>query len=446
MKIAIIGTGYVGLVSGVCLASSGHEVICVDINEHIVNNLNKSVAHIYENGLPELLKIVRQSGKFSATTDLNFALEQVDTVIVAVGTPSKNGVIDLSHIIKAVGQIGEFIKNSDKFISIIIKSTVIPGTTDTIVRDEIEKSSGKKFPAFGLGMNPEFLREGEAIEDFSNPDRIVLGYEDVGTLSRLKELYSYWGVPKICVKTRTAEMIKYANNCLLAIQISAANEIANLSAAIGGIDFLEVISAVHLDKRWTPFLPDGTRISPQILQYHIPGCGFGGSCFPKDVQALRSLGRNHDIPMDMLNSVLDINDTQPFQVAKIIEKEVHSLQGKKILVLGLAFKPGTDDVRESSAIKIIESLAERGARVIAHDPIAIENFKNILGDLRESIFFAQDWVNHFDASDVIVIATNWPEYLKIAELDLNKKVVFDSRRLLNKNDLKGCTYLSIGLG
>lgn len=446
MKIAIIGSGYVGLVSGVCLASVGHEVICVDINENIVNCLNESKPHIYELGLTTILEEVRFSNRFKATTDLNMALDQVEIAIIAVGTPSKNGVIDLGYIRKISKQIGEYIKINNRHISIVVKSTVIPGTTDTVVREEIEKSSGKRFPAFGLGMNPEFLREGEAIEDFSNPDRIVLGYEDDKTLDRLQELYSHWNVEKVCVNTRTAEMIKYASNCLLATQISAINEMANLSAAVGGIDILDVVNGVHLDKRWSPTLPNGSRVSPKILTYHIPGCGFGGSCFPKDVQALRSLGGNYGLTMSLLDAVLRVNDNQPFEVVNIIERELLSLAQKKILVLGLAFKPGTDDVRESATGKIINGLVQKRAEVIAHDPIAIDNFKACMDDnLVNHVCFVEKWIDYVEKCDVILIATNWPEYFRLNELNLKGKIIFDSRRMFKSIELEGSTYLSIGM-
>jgi UDPglucose 6-dehydrogenase/GDP-mannose 6-dehydrogenase len=289
MRVGIIGTGYVGLVSGICLAAKGHSVTCVDLNQAIVDRLNGGTPHIHERGLPELLSEVRRQGLFAATCDLDAALDGADLVLIAVGTPSKDGVIDLGQIVAAARSIGAYLRRRDRFLSVVVKSTVVPGTTDTIVRAAIEEASGKAFPAFGLGMNPEFLREGEAIEDFMEPDRIVLGHEDPETLARLEELYAPWQADKLRVNTRTAELIKYANNALLATQISAINEIANLATAIGGIDVMDVVRGVHLDKRWNPITQDGGRVAPPILTYLVPGCGFGGSCFPKDLQALRSL-------------------------------------------------------------------------------------------------------------------------------------------------------------
>jgi len=249
MKLAIVGTGYVGLVSAVCLAAKGHSVICVDKSDAVVATLNAGNPHIFEIGLPELLGEVLAAKRFTVTQDLIAALDQVELVIVAVGTPSKDGIIDLSFIKEVSREIGAYLKNRDRHISVVIKSTVVPGTTDTVVKRTIEEASGKTFPAFGLGMNPEFLREGDAISDFANPDRIVLGHEDEHTLALLEELYAGWEVDKVRVNTRTAEMIKYANNALLATQISAINEIANLSAALGGIDVMDVVAGVHADKR-----------------------------------------------------------------------------------------------------------------------------------------------------------------------------------------------------
>ena len=344
----VVGTGYVGLVSGVCLAAKGHYVTCVDINPNVVAKLNKGVPHIYECGLEELLKDSLNARQFSATTDLHAGLKTADLVIIAVGTPTRDGVIDLTYVREAARSIGAYMKATGRSLAVVVKSTVVPGTTDTVVKQEIEAALGLKFPAFGLGMNPEFLREGEAIVDFMEPDRIVLGHEDNRTLALLEELYAPWSCDKVRVNTRTAELIKYANNALLATQISAINEIANLSAAVGGIDIMDVVRGVALDKRWSPVV-DGKRVSPPILDYLIPGCGFGGSCFPKDVKALRSQGRNLGLEMSLLNSVLEVNDAQPDQVVRILESHLGDLAGRRVLVLGLAFKPGTDDVRESAS-------------------------------------------------------------------------------------------------
>lgn len=443
MRLAVVGTGYVGLVSGVCLAAKGHDVTCVDINPSIVERLNAAEPTIYEKGLPELLKDVSDAGRFRATTDLKSALDTTELVLVAVGTPSEGGKIDLKYVLGVAGEIGAYIGDHDRHISVVVKSTVIPGTTDTLVRQALEEASGKTLGAFGLGMNPEFLREGEAIEDFAYPDRIVLGHEDEKTLERLEELYAPWDVDKVRVNTRTAELIKYANNALLATQISAINEIANLAAALGGIDVMDVVKGVQLDKRWDPII-EGGRLSPQILTYLVPGCGFGGSCFPKDVQALRSQGVQHGLPMNMLNAVLDVNDVQPLQVTSIVQREIGSLKGRRVLLLGLAFKPHTDDVRESASLKIARSLLDEGASVTAHDPIAVEHFRRAFGPDADKIAFVDDWRQAAVEADVVIVATAWPDYQPLAELGLEDAVVFDARRAFRPVQFEGASYLTIG--
>jgi len=443
MKIAIVGAGYVGLVSGVCFAAKAHEVTCVDINPELVVQLNAGTSPVYERGLAELLQAALESKKFQASTDLVSALDDSDVVIIAVGTPSSNGGIDLGPVLEVARAIGEYLRNHDRYLVVVVKSTVIPGTTDTTVRSEIEKASGKEFPAFGLGMNPEFLREGEAVNDFMKPDRLVLGYEDERTLKLMEELYASWEADKIRVNTRTAELIKYANNVLLATQISAMNEIANLADTLGGIDVMDVVTAIRLDKRWNPITEKG-RLSPGILSYLVPGCGFGGSCLPKDIQALRSQGVEKGLPMRLLSAVSVINEAQPLQVIEIIEREIPDLSKRTILVLGLAFKPGTDDVRESASRTIIRLLLEKKARVFAHDPAAIDNFKGALGNSEESVSFVQDWTSSVAAADVIIVATAWPEYLELAKMNLAGKVLFDARRMFDPVAITTGQYLSVG--
>jgi UDPglucose 6-dehydrogenase len=445
MKLAVVGTGYVGQVSGVCLAAKGHDVTCVDNNLSIVERLNRGEPTIYERDLPELLAKVRGSGNFRASSEIVSALDAADMVLIAVGTPCENGIIDLRYVRSVARELGEYIKTHDRHISVVVKSSVVPGTTDTVVHEEIAKASGKCHGAFGLGMNPEFLREGEAIEDFMKPDRIVLGNEDEKTLRRLEDLYAPWTAEKIRVNTRTAEMIKYANNALLATQISAVNEIANLSAALGGIDVMDVLQGVHLDKRWNP-ITDSGRASPLILTYLVPGCGFGGSCLPKDVQALRSLGEQHGLPMQMLAAVLDVNEAQPRQVIDIIERDLQDLELRTVLVLGLAFKPGTADVRESASLKIVAALLEKGARVMAHDPVATNHFRKALGVLAGKVEFVEDWRACLNEADVVVLATRWPEYADVASAELSGKVLFDARRMLTPTTVGGAKYLSIGRG
>jgi len=444
MKICVVGTGYVGLVSGVCLAAKGHNVTCVDIDPAVVDKLGAGKTTIYEPGLDELLTRVHDEDRFRASRDLASALDGASAALVAVGTPSSDGVIDLRYIREASRSIGSYLRDNDRFLSIIVKSTVVPGTTDTVVRGEVEKASGRRLGQFGLGMNPEFLREGAAVEDFMFPDRIVLGFEDERTLALLEDMYAPWDVDKLRVNTRTAELIKYANNAILATQISAINEIANVAAAANGIDVMDVVRGVTLDKRWNP-MTNGARVMPSILSYLVPGCGFGGSCFPKDLQALRSFGRAHGVNMRVTQAVLEVNEEQPYQVAEILQRQLSDLNDKNCLVLGLAFKPETDDVRESASIKIVESLLARGASVMAHDPIAAPNFRRALGSDAERVAFVADWRAQVASADVIVIATRWAEYDALRGCDTAGKVVFDARRMFNPAAFAQANYLAIGL-
>jgi UDPglucose 6-dehydrogenase len=443
MNVTIVGAGYVGLVSGICFAIKGHAVTCVEVNSELVAQLNGGKPTIYERGLAELLGRALKSHRFEATNDLVHALDRSDVVVIAVGTPSDRTGIDLGPLLEVTRSIGQYLGNHDRFLAVVVKSTVIPGTTDTMVRSAIEEASGKRFPAFGLGMNPEFLREGDAVNDFMEADRIVLGYEDERTLKLLEELYAPWEVDKIRVNTRTAELIKYANNVLLATQISAMNEIANLAGALGGIDVMDVVKAIRLDKRWNPVTDKG-RLSPGILSYLVPGCGFGGSCLPKDVQALRSQGVEKGLPMHLVSAVAAVNDSQPLQVIEIIEREVQSLAGQTVLVLGLAFKPDTDDIRQSASLKIIRSLLEKEAHVVAHDPVAIDNFKAALSGAVEPMIFVTDWTDSVAGADVIIIATAWAEYRDLAEMNLAGKIVFDARRMFEPSAITSGRYLSIG--
>jgi len=444
MKVAVFGTGYVGLVSGVCLAAKGHEVVCLDVRAEVVGMLNGGQPHIHEPGLPELLRRVIAEGRFRATLSREEALREAALILIAVGTPTVEGRIDLQHVATAARQIGAWLKSAGRFVAVVVKSTVLPGTTDGLVRGILEEASGKKRGEFGLGMNPEFLREGNAVEDFMDADRIVLGRDDAETGRLLGELYGPWRCEKLEVNTRTAEMIKYANNCLLATQISAANELANLCAAIGGIDALEVMAGVHLDRRWNPVDRAGRRANPGILSYLLPGCGFGGSCFPKDLQALRSLGRERGLAMALLQGVLEVNEGQPSQVVALLESRLKPLAGKKVLVLGLAFKPDTDDVRESASLAIVRELARRGCEVTAHDPVAGENARRELAGTRFAL--TEDWRGAVGGADAVVVATKWPEYagLKSAALAgaMKGKVVVDARRMFGPGDF--VNYLAIG--
>lgn len=441
MKITIIGTGYVGLVTGVCLAFKGHNVTCVDRNSSIVNKLNSGKPTIYEKNLEKILKFVIRNKKFYVSSNLKKSLNYSSVVMIAVGTPSVNGKINLNDILNVSTEIGKFIKTSNKYISVIIKSTVTPGTTDGLILNEIEKISGKKLGQFGLGMNPEFLREGNAIDDFMFPDRIVLGFEDKKTLQYLEKLYSFTKANKIKVNSRTAELIKYTSNFLLATQISSINEIANLAFKLGKINIKKVLNGVHLDKRWNPIVKK-KRINPEILNYLVPGCGFGGSCFTKDVEAIKTQGMKLGLPMKIMNATLAVNHNQPSQTVKILESQINKLSKCSILLLGLSFKAGTDDVRDSPSLKIAKELMKKKMKIYAHDPIAAKNFKKAFGKNSKNIIFVKKWINILNKVNVIMIVTPWEEYFSLSKLKFNNQIIFDVRCAFSKENFKGSKYLT----
>jgi UDPglucose 6-dehydrogenase len=431
MKVSIVGTGYVGLVTGACLAECGHDVICVDVDARRVEMINSARAPIHERGLPELLQ--RNSGRrLRAVTNLAEAVAATELTFIAVGTPSSGGQIDLRYIEAAASEIGEALRQKTSYHAVIVKSTVIPGTTIGAVRVALENSSGKTAGhGFGLGMNPEFLTEGTAVADFSRPDRLVLGGIDTRTHETLRELYASFdpAVPRIMTNTTTAEMIKYASNAVLATLISFSNEIARLCSAVGGVDAIEVMRGVHEASYFTMRSGKESLTAP-ITSFIEPGCGFGGSCLPKDVTALIGQGREKGLTMNLLQSVLDINRGQPEEVIRLIGRHFASLVDVPVSVLGIAFKPDTDDVRESPAFPIIRRLKAEGARLTAYDPVARPNGHedligvNLVGSFPEAIADAK----------VIVLVTRWPEFSELARLlnELGRQpLVVDGRRMLD---------------
>jgi UDPglucose 6-dehydrogenase len=445
MRISILGTGYVGLVSGVCLAEKGHQVVCVDIDPEKVAKTNQGMPIIFENGLEELL--VRNVGeRFSATTDLRGAVLETELSMIAVGTPFDGNEIDLTFIKEVSAQIGDALRKKSEYHVIVVKSTVVPGTTEEVVLPILEEASGKKSEMdFGVGMNPEFLREGVAVQDFLFPDRIVLGGVDDRTLDRMEALYSvFHGVDLIRTTPKTAEMIKYASNSLLATMISFSNEIGNLCSTLGGIDVIEVMRGVHLDKRLCPILPGGQRILPQFTTYLEAGCGFGGSCFPKDVKALIAHGKKAGLPMSLLESVVKVNEGQPRKILEILKKHFPELAGLRIAVLGLAFKPGTDDMRESPAIPIVTDLLSAGSLVQAYDPVARHEAAKVFGD--GGIVFADSLEQALLEADAVLLLTRWEEFgilPKLIAQKTNQPLVIDGRRMLDKRDV--ARYDGIGL-
>lgn len=451
MNVSIVGTGYVGLVTGVCLADKGHQVTCIDIVQDKVDKINQGIPPIYEEGLQELL--TRNIGvNLRATTDLHQAVQNTELSMIAVGTPFDGSEIDLQYIVQVANQLGEALRAKDGYHVIVVKSTVVPGTTQDVVLPIVERASGKRAgPNFGIGMNPEFLREGNAIADFLHPDRIVLGGIDERTLDVMQALYApFQGVDQIRTTPKTAEMIKYTANSLLATMISFSNEIANLCTALGGIDVVDVMKGVHLDKRLTPIMPDGSRLVPAFTTYLEAGCGFGGSCFPKDVKALIAHGQKAGSPMPILDAVIQTNERQPQQVIDLLHRHFPSLRGVRTTVLGLAFKPGTDDMRESPAIPVIRELLASKARVKAYDPIATHEAKKLFG--ADQVEYCTTLDQAIEDSEAIVLLTRWPEFEALPQLLSNghsagnghqAPLVVDGRRMLDKQRV--AHYEGIGL-
>lgn len=446
MKISIIGTGYVGLVSGACLAEKGNNVTCIDIDELKVEKINNCISPIFENSLEELLKKNVTNRRLVASTNLRNAVKNSELSIIAVGTPFDGNKIDLSSIEKVTKEIGATLKDKNTYHVVVVKSTVIPGTTDDVILPILEKSSGMKAGEdFGLGVNPEFLREGCAINDFMNPDRIILGGRDSKTIDKLLELYDvFGGVDKLITNNRTAEMIKFTSNSLFATFISFSNEIGNICALTPGVDVKDVMAGVHLDKRLSPILSDGRRIRPGFLSYLEAGCGFGGSCFPKDIKSFISYAENmKEIPI-LLRSVIEVNQNQPDKLIQLLRKYYKSFNGLKVAILGLAFKPDTDDLRYSPAIPVIKSLLQDGAHVKAYDPIASTEAKKIFGTYH--IEYPKTLNDTIGDVDAVILITRWNEFENLSYLMSNLErppLIIDGRRILNKNSYT--KYEGIGL-
>jgi UDPglucose 6-dehydrogenase/GDP-mannose 6-dehydrogenase len=441
MRVAIAGMGYVGLVTGICLAEKGHEVVCADLDESKVRTVKSGAAPIFEAGLAELLE--RHLGeRFDATTSLRDAVLGADLTMIAVGTPFDGREIDLGAVRAAAREIGEALPEAGRYSVVVVKSTVVPGSTMKVVLPLLEEASGLRAGTdFGVGVNPEFLTEGQAVADFMHPDRIVLGGIDERTLDVMEELYAgFPGVPRVRTAPSTAEMIKYASNALLATMISFSNELANLCQAVGDVDIVDVMRGLHSSHYLTV---DG-KAAP-ITAFLEAGCGFGGSCLPKDVSALIAHGERAGRPMPLLRAVIEINRERADEVVAILRRRVPSLAGSRIAVLGLAFKPDTDDTRESPAIPIVERLLAEGAGVVVHDPVVRELPHALEGlpvELQPDLGLA------LCGAEAAVLVTRWNLYEdelpgKLAEAD-PPPVLVDGRRLLSRSSVT--RYDGIGLG
>jgi len=404
MEICIVGAGYVGLTTAVCFAEMGNEVKIIDIDKEKIEKIKSGIAPIYEEGLQKLME--KNLDRIEATT--SYSIEE-NIIFICVGTPSlPDGKINLKYVLDAAENIA---KNMKEESIVVIKSTIFPGTTQKIVKPLIEKY-GKKF---SIAMNPEFLREGKAIYDFMNPDRIVIGIEDGKAENVLRKLYEPIKAPIIITTPTEAEMIKYASNALLATKISFANEIGNLCKILG-IDVYKVMKGVGMDHRISPYFLDA-------------GIGFGGSCFPKDLKALYAGSKELGYEMDLIKAVLELNDKQPLQVIKILEKYMN-VNGKNIAVLGLAFKANTDDVRESRSIPIIEKLMEKGAIIKAYDPMAMENMKKIF----PRIIYCRSVAEALENADACLILTDWKEFEKLDFSKMRNKLVIEGRKVLKSRE------------
>jgi UDPglucose 6-dehydrogenase len=423
MKISVVGGGYVGLVTGSCFAKLGHDVTIVDVDSVKVQAINNGQPPIYEKGLGDLLnEYAGQNLRASTGYD---SVAYADIVFICVGTPPlPDGSSNLSYIESASISVGTYLKTGSHYCVVVVKSTVPPGTTAKLVQPAVLRAARKTEREIGFAMNPEFLREGRAVEDFLHPDRIVIGSNDPRAGNHVAEVYRSFSTPIVRTGLTAAEMIKYTSNAFLATKISFSNEIGNICKELG-IDVYEVMKGVGLDQ----------RIGRQFLN---AGAGFGGSCFPKDVSSLAVLAGQVSVEPRILRAVLEINEYQPYRLVALLEKKAGDLSGKRIAVLGLAFKDNTDDVRDSRAIPVIRELLKKGARVIAFDPMAVQNMQKIF----PSIEYADCPADALKGADGCLVMTEWPEFSRIdKEFDLMAhKIVIEGRRILSWNGAEGICW------
>jgi len=431
-KITVIGTGYVGLVSGAGLAEFGHEVICADIDQGKINGLIKGKIPFYEIGLKDLVKQNQTAGRLTFTTEIERAIQSADVIFIAVGTPpNKDGSADLRAVTSVAHDIA---RNLNGFKVICTKSTVPVGTGKLLI-DIIRKEAQQKAD-FAYVSNPEFLREGAAVNDFLHPDRIVLGSDSDRAFQILKEIYRPLYIiktPVLETNVSTAEMIKYASNAFLALKISYINEIANLCEVLDA-DVHTVSQAMGLDG----------RISPKFLH---PGPGFGGSCFPKDTQALAALGQENQVQLRTVEAAINTNNAQKgIMVKKLKSLLGESFQNKSVAVLGLSFKPQTDDIRDSPAIEMLENLLEGGAHVRAYDPLANKN----MGAKFPQVDYKSSWKAAVDGAQAAVIMTEWNEFRGIDLHQLQKlmerPVILDTRNILDMESLEKLNFIFDNVG
>ncbi|NLN49273.1 MAG: UDP-glucose/GDP-mannose dehydrogenase family protein [Clostridiales bacterium] len=435
MKISIIGTGYVGLVTGTCFAELGSNVTCVDIDKVKIDNLNKGVIPIYEPGLEKMVQRNVAAGRLSFTNELNKVINQSEVLFIAVGTPSdKDGSADLKYVLDVARTIGQ---NINRYLVVATKSTVPVGTSKK-VKDVISEEVRKRGLniEFDVASNPEFLKEGDAINDFMKPDRVVVGVESDKAKKILTSLYQPMLLNNfrvIFMDIASSEMTKYAANAMLATRISFMNDIANLCELVGA-DVNMVRTGIGSD----------SRIGNKFL---YPGTGYGGSCFPKDVKALIKIGIDHGYELNVLNAVEYVNDKQKLILfEKLVKHFKGNIKGKNIAIWGLAFKPGTDDIREAPALVIIEKLLQSGCNVTVYDPVAMDEVRK---KIQNEIQYAQDLYSATLNADAIMHITEWKEF-RMPNWEIIKRsmrpnpVLFDGRNVYSQSDLDGIKYYKIG--
>ncbi|MXV51875.1 nucleotide sugar dehydrogenase [Pedobacter sp. HMF7647] len=435
MKIAVVGTGYVGLVTGTCLAETGNNVICVDINEQKVQKMRAGEVPIYEPGLDILFHRNIEQGRLSFTTNLAEAIEDAKIIFLALPTPpGGDGSADLSYVLGAAKDIARLVRN---YKVIVTKSTVPVGTADKVRAVFDEHLDINKGGEVDVVSNPEFLREGVAVEDFMKPDRVVVGTSSDKARKLMEELYGPYvrsGNPIIFMDERSSELTKYAANSFLATKITFMNEIANLCELVGA-DVDMVRRGIGAD----------ARIGKRFL---FPGVGYGGSCFPKDVQALEKSASEYQYDFKILQSVMEVNEKQKVVIVEKLRKYYNDdLKGKKFALWGLAFKPETDDIREAPSLYIIDALVEAGAQIVAYDPEAIENVKKLKGDV---IDYSSDPYEALNGADALIIVTEWPlfrtpDFDRIGSL-LKARVIFDGRNLYDLQKMIDCGFYYNSIG
>ncbi len=438
-RVAMVGTGYVGLVTGACLASLGHQVTCVDVDTARVDAISGGKVPFYEPGLADLL--ASTLGKnLSVTTDLKQAVASSEISFIAVGTPSlETGAIDLDQVVNAISGVGEILRSIDEPHIVVVKSTVVPGSTEGSIRRALIAAAEKELDgSLALVVNPEFLTEGTAVHDFLHPDRLVVGSSDLKAAQRVAELFGNVAAPVIVTNSSTAEMIKYASNTLLATLISFSNEIEEVGSALGEVDAAEVMRGVRLSR----YLTDEGKTAA-IGAFLEAGSGFGGSCLPKDSAALVAAAAGVGVKANLVAAALDVNERRPRRLLSLIGNSHPTVAGLEVTVLGLAFKPDTDDVRMTPAFPLVRMLVEAGASVAAHDPVVPRDAIPL--ELREKVRHYNDLSAAIKGADVVVIVTRWDEYLALPTLlqGADKQpLVVDGRRMLQPESV--AWYAGIG--